>query len=74
MITAQVGTLMGEGHGQETNIPCRQNLSEELIERTVKGREEGRRNTERKKKRRQGPPCLSRRVLGREPEWAALMS
>lgn len=73
MITVQVGTLMDEGHGWETNTPCRQNLSEEFIERTVKGKEEGKRNIE-GKTRRQGPACLSRGAAGREPEWAKLLS
>lgn len=31
MNTAQVGTLAGDGHGQETNRPCRWSLSAEFI-------------------------------------------
>lgn len=38
--TAQVGTLAGEGHGQETNSPCRWSLSAEFIE--IKGMREER--------------------------------
>lgn len=47
-------------------MPCRQSLSEEFIERRVKEREEGKRNTGRKRKKRQGPDYLFRRVARRE--------
>lgn len=50
----QIGTLAGEGYGQETDTPHRQSLKAEFIERRVR---EGERKGERE---RQRPACLFR--------------
>lgn len=40
--------MVGKGHGQETNTPCRQSFSKGFNERRIKGREEERSNRKRR--------------------------